>query len=83
MPRRDDGQKIRTCDLETAMNIEEDALFAGMGGSRGHNRSSFDRIGQNGELARVDWQGGDIEFEIAGDTDARRAECAEALRIAL
>src|SRR5258707_12902418 len=81
MPGRDDGQEIRISDFETTMSIDNDAFFAGMGGSRDHNGSSPGRVGQGGELAGVDRQGGDIEFEIAGYADARRTQRAEALRI--
>src|SRR5467141_3938884 len=73
MPGRDDGQEIRIGDFETTMSIDNDALFAGMGGSCDHNGSSPGRVGQSGELAGVDRQGGDIEFKIAGYADVRRA----------
>src|SRR6266436_637330 len=53
MPGRDDGQETRTGDLETTMNIDDDAFFTGMGGSRDHNDSSSDRVGQSGKLAGV------------------------------
>ncbi len=63
------------------MSIDNDAFFAGMGGSRDNNDSSFRCIGQSGKLVRVDRQGGDVEFEIAGYADAGRTQRAEALRI--
>src|SRR5258708_20382539 len=34
MPGRDDGQEVRIGEFETTMSIDDDALFAGMGGSR-------------------------------------------------
>src|SRR5262249_39246937 len=81
MPGRNDGQEIRKCDLETVMSIDNYALFTRVSGSRDHNYSSSGRVGQGGELAVIDWQSRDIEFEIAGYADAGRTERAEALCI--
>src|SRR5215471_9075950 len=82
MPGRDDREEVWTGDFETTMNLDEGALFAGMGRSRYHRDSSSGRLGEGGELAGVDRQGGDVQFEIAGYADVGRPECAEALGIA-
>src|SRR5215831_12229590 len=82
MPGRDDREEVWTLDFEPTMNLDEGALFAGMGRSRCHRDSSCGRLGEGGELAGVDRQGGDVQFEIAGYADAGRPERAEACRIA-
>ena len=76
-----DSQEVGKRDFETTMNVDDHALFAGVGGSRDQDDSSLGRVGQSGEFAGVDGQGGHIEFEIAGDADARCTERAEARRI--
>src|SRR5260370_33467398 len=65
MPGRDDGQEILISEFDTTMSIDNDAFFAGMGGSRDNNDSSFCCICQNGALVCINPLSGDVELEIA------------------
>ena len=53
---------------------ENDFLFAGMGGDRGPGRARPDGAVEFGKLRRVDGRRRHVEFQIAGDAHAGRAE---------
>ena len=74
MPRRDDGQQSREAVLEPAVRVDDFGFLAGMRGGGGDDGTGAEHVLKRGELVLVGRGRRNVELEIAGGGDARRAE---------
>ena len=80
MPRHDHGQKRREEPGQRLVRLDQNLVFAGMGGGRDDDRAAARHRHQPLELGGVGRRRGHVELQIARGDDVAAAERRETVR---